>query len=126
VRLAEGGFGKRELDHDLGVGTACRAGGPAPGTERIASEERIEDVAEPERLTGAARTCASATTLAEEVVAAPAFGVAQRVVRDADFLEALLGSGSSRLLSGWNRRASSRYARLISSSVALRSMPRTS
>src|SRR5258708_7503245 len=88
--LAEHGVGEGELHHDFGVRAAGRAARAAAAPERVAAEERLEEVAEPERL---AATGPRRAALTKEVVAAATFGVAQRLVRDADLLEPLLGVG---------------------------------
>ena len=59
-RGAERGPGEVEVDHDLGVGRPWRARLAAPVAEGIAAEEGVEQVAEPERLTGTARTAGAA------------------------------------------------------------------
>ena len=64
---------------------------------------------------------AAAAVVAEHVVAPAALGIAQRLVRDADLLEPLLGRRVAGVAVGVVRGArASRYARLISSSVAER------
>ena len=53
-------------------------------TERVAAEERVEQVVEPEVARGSGSGAGAAVAVvAEHVVAAPAFGVAQRLVRRA-------------------------------------------
>ena len=84
VRDARRGVGERELDHGLGVVAAHRTRLAAARTERITAEERVEQVAEAgERVAGTAGTRRAATVaaVAEDVVAAPALGVAQHLVR---------------------------------------------
>ena len=85
----------REVEvHDrLGVGSARRTG--LTVAERVAAEERVEDVAEPERLAtrGAAASARACTVFAEDVVATPALRIFQRLVRDVDLLELRLGRG---------------------------------
>ncbi len=78
---------------DRGATTAS-ASGARGGTgltvaERVATEERVEDVAEAERLAGALTGAAARarTFLAEDVVAPTALGILQRLVRDVDLLE---------------------------------------
>ena len=91
---AERGLAEVEVHHRFGVGRARGARLPATA-ERIAAEERVEEVAEPERIAGRAtgwptRRRARAV-FAEDVVAATALGVAQRLVGLTDFLEPRLG-----------------------------------
>ena len=64
--------------------------------ERVAAEERVEEVAEPERIAGAATGRLptgrrARAVFAEDVVAATALGIAQRLVGLTDFLEPRLG-----------------------------------
>ena len=93
MRRPERGFRERQLDHCLGVGTARRTRWTSSGSEGITAEESLEDVAEPERVVRARPRSSTGAAVAEDVVATPAFGVAQRVVRDRHLLEALLGVG---------------------------------
>ena len=51
---AERGLREVEVHDRFGVGRARRAGLPA-AAERVAAEERVEEVAEPERVAGAGR-----------------------------------------------------------------------
>ena len=100
-RGPERGVEQIEHDLDLGVGAADRSRRTAPHPERVAAEERIEQVAEAERVGGGTTSRArAARRLTEDVVAAAALGVAQRLVRDADLLEALLGRGIARVVVG--------------------------
>ena len=91
----ERGLREVEVHHGLGVGRARRAGLAARVAERAAAEERVEEVAEAEGVTrtaGTAGTAAADALLAEHVVAAALLRVAQRLVRDPDLLEGLLGA----------------------------------
>ncbi len=89
----ERGLGEIEVYDGLGVGRAGRAA-LAATPEGITTEERVEEVAEPERIATCLCTGGRArAVLAEDVVAAAAFGVAQRLVRLARLLEARLGGG---------------------------------
>src|SRR5450631_713097 len=88
--LAEHGVGEGELDDDFGVTTTGRGRRAAAGPERVTGEEGVEEVSELERL---AANGAGRAGVAEDVVAAPPFGVAQGLVGDADLLEALFGVG---------------------------------
>jgi hypothetical protein len=93
VDHAEGGVSKRELDGDFGVVPARWPGRAAPATEGVAAEEGVEQVAEPECVAGltGSRPRAGGTVRSEDVVPPPPLGVAQRLVRDRDLLEAGLG-----------------------------------
>ena len=89
-------LGERELHHRLGVGTAARAG-RAAAAEHVAAEERVEEIVETElarreRVAGRARAPPSG---AEHVVLAAALGIAHRLVRGVDLLEAV-GRGRDR------------------------------
>src|SRR5262249_28652563 len=62
--------------------------------ERIPAEERVEEITESERVARRRPTCRRAcAVLTEEVVATPPLGIAQRLVREAHFLETCLGVG---------------------------------
>ena len=81
------------MNNRLGVGSAGRARLPA-SREGIAPEERVEQVAESEGIAARLPTGSrSRSVFAKDVVAPAALGVAQRLVRDADLLEARLGVG---------------------------------
>ena len=93
---SEGGLLQGQLDSDLGVVAPRRAGRPAPAAEGVAAEEGVEQVAEPEGVAGlrsAGSPGARSAVRSEDVVAPAALGVAQRLVRDRDLLEASLGVG---------------------------------
>ena len=83
---AEHDLGQREVEHDLGVGAARRARLRRLPTERIgpAAEERVEEVVEPERAAAEVGCRAGPRVVGtEHVVAPPALGIAQRLVRGA-------------------------------------------
>ena len=91
---AEHDLVQRQLDRELRVRAAPGAAlATAPeATERVAAEERVEQVVEPEVARGSGTGTgarAAVAVVAEHVVAAPAFGVAQRLVRALDLLETL-------------------------------------
>ena len=91
---AERGLDEVEL-HRPPRRPARAADRPAPPPNRP-GEERVEQVAEPERLAAAA-AAAPRPVVAEHVVAAAPLGVAQRLVRDRDLLEVRLGRGVARV-----------------------------
>src|SRR5262249_41747488 len=80
-------LGDRELHHRLGVRTASGTAGRAAG-EDVAAEERVEQVVEAEAAL-AERIARGRARRAEHVVLPAAFGIAQRVVRRVDLLQAL-------------------------------------
>ena len=80
---AERGLREVEVHDGFGVGRAWRAG-LAATAEGVAAEERVEEVAEPERIAGrrpASTGRRARAVFAEHVVAATALGIAQRLVR---------------------------------------------
>ena len=86
--VAERSLGEIEVDNRFRVGCAGRTA-LAAAAEGVAAEERVEQVAEPERIAAGLGTCGRArAVLAEDVVAATPLGIAQRLVRLARFLEA--------------------------------------
>ena len=83
------------VQRDLGLGLRVRAGSRAPCGERIAAEQRAEqvaEVAEIHELVGV-ELAAGHAIVAEAVVAAAAVGVGQHLVGLGDLPEALLGVG---------------------------------
>ena len=76
-----------ELDRGFCVG-ATRGTGRAAAPERVAGEERVEQPSEPERVT--TRIATARTPVTEGVIAAAAFRITERLVRDAELLELLL------------------------------------
>src|SRR5262249_56481978 len=91
---AQGGVVQGERDGDLGVGAPGRSCRPRAAAEGVATEEGVEQVAEAEGVArGGAGPRRARAVLSEHVVAAPAFRIAEGLVRDGDVLEAGLGVG---------------------------------
>ena len=88
---AEHDVGKREIEHRLGVGSACT--GPTTAARAPSAEERVEQVVQTERTRVERAARAEGTGIralgSEHVIAATPFRVAQRFVRVVDLLEAL-------------------------------------
>ena len=92
TRRAECRFFEREVHHGLGVLTARRPGRPASAAERVAAEERVEEIVQTEL--GAAEAGRRAEPFGtERVVAATFLRIAQGLVRNRDLLEVRLGLG---------------------------------
>src|SRR5262249_18031650 len=79
ARHAEHCVFKSEFDTDFGIGSARRTAPTAASTERIATEERVEQVGDAEPLEPRPVWTAVGTV---EVVPAAFLGVTQRLVRD--------------------------------------------
>ncbi len=77
-----------------GVGAGRRTGGTTRAiAEHVAAEERVEQIVEPELARAEPLARAGAIFGSEHLVAATAFGIAQRLVRLVDLLEAILSRG---------------------------------